>query len=201
MLNALHSQSGVTAVELMIGLVIAAILLAIGAPSLGDWIQNTRIHTSAESIVNGLQLARAEAVRRNAQVQFALVGTDTGWTVGCVVPDGTNCPAAIQSRTSAEGSTQGMLAVPLEWDPVTNAAPGTAVFSGTLIFNGLGRIMATTLAAGNYALIDISKPNADSSIDDCQPAGRLRCLRIVVSSGGQTRMCNPALPASNPQGC
>lgn len=198
MLNTLHNQSGVTVIELMIGLVIIAILLAIGAPSLGDWVQNTRIHTAAESIVSGLQLTRAEAVRRNTPVQFALVGTDSGWTIGCVTPDGTDCPAVIQNRTSAEGSTAGILASPVEWDPATNAAAGTAAFSGTLNFNGLGRVTTGTLTAGNNATIDITNPGGG----DCMPAGAMRCLRIVVSSGGQIRMCNPALSmATNPQGC
>lgn len=203
MLNALHSQRGVTLIELMIGLTIAAILFTIGAPSFSDWIQNTRIHNSAESIMSGLQLARSEAVRRNAQVTFQLEpSNDPGWTVGCI-PTTTNCSdAIIQSRTSTEGSTAGIAASPLEVDATTGSVAGSGVFNGTLTFNGLGRVTTTgsnaTLTVGNNATIDITNPG----IDDCMPVGTMRCLRIVVSSGGQIRMCNPAVSlSSNPQGC
>lgn len=199
MLSAMHSQRGVTLIELMIGLTIAAILLTIGAPSFSDWIQNTRIHNSAESIMSGLQLARSEAVRRNAQVTFQMAANnDPGWAVGCI-PTTTNCPdATIQTRSSAEGSTSGISADTLEVDATTSTAVGSALFNGTLVFNGLGRVTTTYLAAGNNARIDITNP----SIDDCIPNGTMRCLRIIVTSGGQIRMCNPALSASsNPQGC
>lgn len=204
MLNTLHIQRGVTLIEMMITLTIAAILLTIGAPSISDWVQNTRIHTSAESIMSGLHLARAEAVRRNVQVQFQLTGTaphDGSWTAGCVTPDGTNCPAVIQSRTSAEGSTAGIQALTSEVDAATNAPAGTVIFTGTLIFNGLGRVVTSALTAGDNAVIDIENPTIDNCLSDPSP-GTMRCLRIVVSSGGQIRMCDPALSlTSNPQGC
>lgn len=201
-LNTLHSQRGVTLIELMIGLTIAAILLTIGAPSFSDWIQNMRIRNSAESIMNGLQLARAEAVRRNAMVRFQLVDNLTGactltsvmpnWVVSqddvtlasdrCKNdPSDTVAPRIIQKHSSDEGST-------------TDIHVSTTY--GTLTFNGLGR--ATTLAAGDNATIDITNPD----IDDCMPAGTMRCMRITVSPAGQIRMCNPALAqGSNPQGC
>lgn len=218
MLNTLHNQSGVTAVELMIGLVIIAILLAIGAPSLGDWVQNTRIHTTAESIMNGLQLARAEAVRRNTAVRFQLAGDLTSacvlpsagpnWVVSqddangkCnVAPSDTVDPRIIQKQSSAEGSTGGISVSTSEIIAGTNLPAGAALFTGTLIFNGLGRVSTATLAAGDNAIIDIENPNAGNCISD-SPPGTMRCLSIVVSSGGQVRMCNPALSSPNPQGC
>ena len=61
--------------ELLIGIAIIGILLALAAPNFAVWIQNSKIRTAAESIQNGLQLARAEAVRRNAQVRFQLTTT------------------------------------------------------------------------------------------------------------------------------
>ncbi|MCK9389927.1 MAG: GspH/FimT family pseudopilin, partial [Sulfuritalea sp.] len=69
-------------VELAIGLLIVGTLLALAAPSYTGWIQNTKIRTTAEAILNGLQLARAEAVRRNTQIRFQL--TDT-IAAGCAI--------------------------------------------------------------------------------------------------------------------
>lgn len=179
MLNTLHNQRGVTLIELMIVLTIAAILLTIGAPSFSDWIQNMRIRNTAESLLNGLQLSRAEAVRLNAQVKFEMVENGS-WTTGCETINA-NCPAVIQSRSSNEGST----------DSISVSAN-----YATLVFNGLGR--ASTLFAGGDAIITISNPNIDNCISDAPP-GTMRCLQIVVSPAGQIRMCNPALPL--PQGC
>jgi len=56
-------QQGVTLIELMVGIAILATLLAMGIPAFTGWIQDTQVRTAAESILNGLQTARAEAVR------------------------------------------------------------------------------------------------------------------------------------------
>ena len=72
-------------------------LLAAAAPSFSDWIRNTRIRTAAEAFQNGLQLARAEAVRRNAWVRFQI--TDTV-TAACVLSStGTNWLVSLNDVT------------------------------------------------------------------------------------------------------
>ncbi len=184
-----HNQSGFTLVELLIGIVIVAILVSAGAPSFMIWIQNSQIRTAAESISSGLQLARAEAVRRNANIQFALTGTanvDSTWTVGCATPvadlnlDGVaDCPAVIQSRAGSEGTANAMVSA--------NNADVT--------FNGLGR---ASNATNNALTINITNPTGGT----CQVGnGPMRCLDVRVATGGQVRMCNPAISSSNPQGC
>jgi type IV fimbrial biogenesis protein FimT len=198
-------QRGVTLIELSIGLAIVAILLALGMPGFVDWIQNSQIRTAAESVQNGLQLARAEAVRRNTGVQFALTGAD--WTVGCDTA-ADDCPASIQTRSGTEGSANAVI-TPSEVQP-SGAAAGTPVFIGTVVFNGLGRVNGGSIGAGNNAsfLVTSNTGNcvacvADSTWGDCPAtAGKRRCLRVVVSTGGQIRMCDPALAsptaATNP---
>lgn len=74
------ASGGFTLVELMIGLTIVAMILAIGVPSFGVWIQNSRIRNAADAIISGASLARGEAVRRNTAVQFEL-GSASQWTV------------------------------------------------------------------------------------------------------------------------
>ena len=59
-----------TLIELMIGLAIAAILLLLAAPAYRDFIANTNVRNAAENTVAGLRQARAEAVKRNGQVQL-----------------------------------------------------------------------------------------------------------------------------------
>ena len=74
---------GVTLIEMLIGLTVLGILLMLGMPSYTTWIQSTKIRAAAESLQAGLQLARAEAARRNTQVELVL--TDTAWAPWFVV--------------------------------------------------------------------------------------------------------------------
>lgn len=196
MLNLLYKQCGASLVELIIGLVIVGILLAMGVPAFGSWIQNTKIRTTAEAIQNGLQLARAEAVHRNDLIRFQLMDsvtntcafstTSSNWLVSMDDPSGacastpsdTVAPRIIQLRSAAEGSTN-----------VVVAAGQSAV-----VFNGLGQV--TPVPAGS---ISINLANLTGGA--CAPAGPMRCMRVEVSTGGQIRMCDPALASTDPQGC
>jgi type IV fimbrial biogenesis protein FimT len=209
-LNPLHSQRGVTLVELLIGLVIVGILLMFGVPAFSQWIQNTRIRTTGEAILNGLQLARAEAVHRNSTVRFQLVDSldnscalstaSSNWVVSqnnatgdpsgnCgSAPSDTTAPFIIQTRAAAEGSTS--VAVAASQSPIA--------------FNGLGREVQATNADGSttpnpLAAVTISVSNPTGGA--CAPAGPMRCLQITVSTAGQVRMCDPALASTDPQGC
>lgn len=193
----MNTQRGFSLIELLVGIVILGVLMAMAVPRFSDWLRNARIRTSAEAIQNGLQLARAEAVRRNATARFQLVNTidnscalDTAgphWVVSMDNPAGqcasapsdTVAPRIIQVRNRAEGSVQ------------TQVAAGQSA----LVFNGLGRL--TPVPAGNVA-IDVSSTTGGTCIAN---GGSVRCLRLVVSVGGQIRMCDPALPAGDAQAC
>ena len=199
MLNLRHrSERGFTLVEVMIALGILGILIMMGLPSLVTWIQNTQIRTAAEGMHAGLMLARAEALRRNTVVRFQVVDTltsgcglsagGTNWVVSLadttgacdVDPSDTVAPLIIQKRSGSEGSSQAQI--------LTTGGQ-------SLQFNGLGRV----LPAGGLAAV----PPAITRIDITNPSGGacktstgnepMRCLRITVSTGGQIRMCDPAV--------
>ena len=74
--------SGFTLVELMVTLAVAAILLTLAIPSFTSVINGNRLTTTANELVGSLQLARTEAIRRNARVQV------------CRSSDGTSCAGA-----------------------------------------------------------------------------------------------------------
>jgi type IV fimbrial biogenesis protein FimT len=193
-------QQGVTLVELMITVVIGALLLALGVPAFSEWIVNTQNRTAAESLLNGLQLARTEAVRRNTEVRLTL--TDSGgrvaWTVGCVNATD-DCPATIQARPAEEGSSQSRVAVSEEDIPLPTPAghfdaPLTAATElvGGVSFDGLGRVKQSSTAGTNFTRADVSS----AAMADA------RRYVVIVGAGGQLRMCDPKLAfASNPQGC
>ena len=62
------NPDGFTLVELMVALAVIGILAVIATPSMTDLINNSRVSGQAEELVASLQLARGEAIRRNARV-------------------------------------------------------------------------------------------------------------------------------------
>lgn len=193
-------QQGVTLVELMITVVIGAVLLALGVPAFSEWIVNTQNRTAAESLLNGLQLARTEAVRRNTEVRFTLTDTAgrVAWNVGCVIATD-DCPATIQTRRAEEGSSESRIAIsevplPLPTPAGHFDAPLAAATElvGGVSFDGLGRVKQSTTAGTNFTRADVSNAALSTA----------RRYVVIVGAGGQLRMCDPKLPfASNPQGC
>ena len=191
-------QRGVTLIELMIGISIVSALLAVGVPAFSLWIQNTQNRTAAESVLNGLQLARNEAVKRNTLVRFNLTD-DTGqglvaWNVGCVIVT-TDCPAMIQSRPAPEGGGNARVGIDTTPNPMpvpvgyfgTAISPGTGLVAG-VTFDGMGQALVT----GDITRIDITNALTSDA----------RRYVMTIGPGGETRMCDPAVAfASNPQGC
>jgi type IV fimbrial biogenesis protein FimT len=115
----LKAGRGFSLVELIVGMAILGVLLAIAMPAFSNWLRNARVRTAAESVQNGLQLARAEAVRRNTTVAFSSshhrrqLRADTAgpnWVVSLDSPSGLCntalrhrvAPRIIQSRSGAE---------------------------------------------------------------------------------------------------
>jgi len=183
--------NGFSLIELVIGLAIVSMLLVMGLPAFTTYIQNTKLRTAAESFLAGVQSARGEAVRRNAQVQIILTNDDadvtnrnttalspTGqnWIVRALDPT-TGLYDFIEAKAMAEGSAQA-------------SAPSVQIDGGansSVTFNGFG---TTTLAAA--ATIAFSNPSGGA----CAPTGPMRCMNVVISVGGQARMCDPAVVAA-----
>ena len=167
-----HKSAGFTLIEMMIVVVIMAIVSSIAYPSFRDMIINSQVRNATESIVNGLQKARAEAVARNTNVSFTL-GAATSWTVSVVNPAST-----IEARNSNEGSAIVTL---------TAVASDLVTAATSVTFNNFGGIVNP---ATDIARLDFTAPNASKP------------LRVQILAGGTARMCDPSLAiATNPRGC
>ena len=59
-----------TIIELMIVVAVISILAVMVLPEFKQTIANSQIRGAAESIQNGLQIAKLEAIRRNTNVVF-----------------------------------------------------------------------------------------------------------------------------------
>lgn len=61
-------QTGVTLLELMIVIAIVGIFAAIGIPSMTNMVNTSRLNAARGNLLTDLNLARTEAIKRNARV-------------------------------------------------------------------------------------------------------------------------------------
>ena len=192
-------QTGITLVELMIGVAITALLLMLAAPSLTTFVQNRQIRATAESINDAIQLTRSEAMKNNSPVMFTLTTTvddaciasssGPNWVISSSDPTGAcgSGPQVVQKRADAESTANTLIA----------ATQNAAVMGGQISFNGFGRVTPNQAAD---IWIDVSNPAAGVCGNG---ASNMRCLRVVVSPGGMVKLCDPnvAYSLTNSQGC
>lgn len=170
------TEQGFTLIELMVTVTILAVSMTLAAPSFSQLVSNYRLRGSAESVLNGVNLARAEAVRRNAQVGFALTGTKSGWTVwvdanGDGVVDAGE--TVVQSRLDSE--TGGL-----------SATSSNAATTVSFLPTGLVNVGGTHLTQ-----VDMSSATTGTST-----------RRINILGGGLIRMCDPGVSTANdPRRC
>ncbi len=212
------SQLGLNLIEVMISLVVLGVLVGLGAPGFVEWLQNQQIRAAAEATLNGLQVARGEAVRRNTPVRFQLVSDLTSscvlasdsvtapvsvsWVASLDDPTGvcdratyhdeTPPPAVriLQKRTSAEGSPNALATSVFMPSPPAFPVPQPA---STVTFAALGNVIANADGTPSINKIDVTNNNIGP--------GAVRPLRIIINSGGSTRMCDPAFAPPEPRGC
>jgi type IV fimbrial biogenesis protein FimT len=74
--------AGFTIIELMVALVVLAVLLALAVPNFNDASLSARLNGFANSLVASAQVARSEAIKRNATITL------------CTSADGDTCAAS-----------------------------------------------------------------------------------------------------------
>lgn len=197
------SQRGVSMIEVAITMALAAVLLFAVAPEVTAMMANSRIRSSAESLQQGLQSARNEALKRNQVVTLwlttpnasntldnscALSASARAWVVSVNDPAGkcatassaTADPMLVEKSVGGATATSVVVAA-LQSD---NATAATSV-----AFDGFGRVTAGTA----IARIDLDHASAGNNF---------RPLRIVIANGGSVRLCEPRVSdANDPRRC
>ncbi|WP_394790032.1 GspH/FimT family pseudopilin [Rhodoferax sp.] len=186
---------GFTLIELMVTLTIGVFLLLALVPSFSTWVANARVRSVAEEMQNSLRLAQAEAIRRNRLTVFALSNASpalnavpatngSNWYVQALLLTGSADTAS--SSDFVQGSnyaTQG---------GVTITGPALLCFSalGSLVTKTATETTLTSCSSA-ATTFTLARSNAD------------RSLKVLVTVGGQVRMCDPkkTLSSTAPDGC
>lgn len=204
-------QAGFTLIELVVALTIIAVMLLLGMPSMNSLFQNAKIGNAAQTLQAGVQLARAEAIRRNLPVEFVLsnvttaVNSDATANSAAANPNGgawivryveLATPAdtsyhLIEAKAALEGSGQAVGSTPNVRVQGSSVAPA-ATFTGVITFNGLGG----TSDGAEYRLA-VDNPSGGA----CAPTGPMRCLQVRASPGGQVKICDPLAAAGDSRAC
>ena len=170
----INKITGFTLIELLTVVTILSIMLFLALPNFNVWLQDTQIRTAGEAILNGLQLARAEAVRRNVNVELRM-DLSSGWTAW--LPD---TGEVIQTRLAGEGSAAALITF-------------TPLGARKVTFSSLGTIAANA---------DGSNPVSEFKIDSISlAAADSRELCILIRTGGNIRMCDPQVASTDTRSC
>lgn len=169
-------QQGFSLIELVVTVVVLMTVSVFAIPAFQASIGNSQIRTVTESIKNGLQQARVEAIKRNARIRFTLQANGA-WQLGCVpaldapvAAAAPACPAIISQKSASEGSSAN----------ITIVADNPSV-----VFTGFGA--RDPAVANGLSRVDVSNNQVDQD--------ELRALRIILAAGGHARVCDPAVTA------
>ena len=199
----LRIHRGFSLIEVMISVAIVAVLLGVGVPAIGDWIQNRQVNALAESIASGLRMAQSQAVQRNVPVDLLFTSSDvtvpanqaspTLTVGGLAKTDATpNWMVRESGATTSAGFIQGKTGLD---------DGGNARFSGPagVSFSPLGSLSASIAANGTSAaptgtvVFMVVNPSVQAS------SSTQRC--IYVSTGGAVRICDPRAASGDSRAC
>lgn len=179
------ANAGFTLIELMITLVIMAVVITIGIPSLSNYVAAQRVRTTASDLVADIAFARAEAIKESRQaIMEPLDGPHIGpnkWTNGwriCVDLDRGSDPNREWDCNSSN----------VEVRKISSAVTGrsrvcatTSDFDTKITFRPDGRVKRISSPGANDGIkVSDNNDDADSTND------RIRLIFIGVS--GRPRM-------------
>lgn len=199
-------SAGFTLIELIITVSIAALLIAAAIPAIGNWMNNAKVRSTAESLQNSVRLAQAEAISRGQQTVLVLTSSAPAWN-STPVANGKNWAVHAQPlANSAEAAATASATTHPYIDGSTYATQHGIAITGPalLCFNSSGRLVtSTSVAVPNAGATTCAAAPATYDIKHGTTASVDRTYRVIVSLGGKVRMCdaNKTLSSSNPDGC
>jgi type IV fimbrial biogenesis protein FimT len=171
-------QTGVTLIELLVTISIAAILLAIAVPGFQDFFRRNRVDSAASDLMAALNLARSEAIRRGVPVSLCKSGNGTtcvqggnNWEQGWIV-------FANPNNDGLRGDDEEIIRVHQQLQSAITLRP-TDNYDNFLTYRSDGRVNTI----GTFVICHNGQPAGARSIT-INVAGRARYVDNVAN-------CNP----------
>ena len=191
----LHS-SGITLVELLIGVVLLAVLLGLAAPSFQSQLAASQLTSATQALLGSLLQARAQAIRlgqrvtvcRSINQQQCDTGLSSGWETGWL----TFIDADRAGNSSAQVSPGDTLLARSEGLPSALRVTGNSQVSQFISFGATGE--ARFMGGGTTVLGTIRVCSTSPALKDA-----LRARDLVLSTGG--RLVSRETPAPVPATC
>lgn len=190
-----HSPAGFTLIELMVTVVLMSILAMLAMPAFTTWINNNKVRTVSDSLQNGLRFAQSEALRRSRPMVFSLTNSAAPQTSLTAVDNGSGWSINV-SKSSLDAKSAFV-----QSGVLSDVASGVQITGPAAVcFNAMGRVVANTDTGVNGASCDTGF--TVQTYDVSLSPGADRPLRVLLTLGGQIRMCDPARKLSDsPDGC
>lgn len=202
--TAMHPRTrGFTLVEIMVGLAILSILLAVGVPNMKAWMTTNKAIAASEFYAEGFRLARAEAVKRNAVTRLALTANATSgqqdWQVDLCIPSATLACTDSSGAWSTVSAPNGN----------ANAADFLSVYRSAANLPGTGQMTLTRdpvdASAVYFTPLGWVDTDADSRLKSITlapvTADAFPTAAIMVTLAGVVTKCNPNVASKDSRGC
>ncbi|HND25314.1 MAG TPA: GspH/FimT family pseudopilin [Rhodocyclaceae bacterium] len=180
---------GATLLELMVTVSIVAILMAVGMPSMKDWILRNSVSSAAEVLQNGLRRAESEAIRRNAPIEFLLTsGIPSSSASLTAEANAVNWAIRVVDSSNSYKPVAGGYVAGFYLKDISSAV--TVSGPASVIFNGMARVLDNAgVPVNGYQVYRFSRSGSD------------KAYCVFVSQGGGVKMCDPDQASGTPRAC
>jgi type IV fimbrial biogenesis protein FimT len=199
-------SAGFTFVEAAVVLAILGILLAVGVPSMSNWMLARKAGSAAGFYKDGFVLARSQAMAHNSASRMVLIDNANGqmdWRVDICFPTGdTPCSdvSGSWSTTAAPAGgdpdqQQGFRSVLRSADalPASNALVTSIdpIGADAVYFTPLGWVDGRVAPRVNGILLDPARSRS----------GAFAPMEVALTLGGVAAICNPGSSAPSAKRC
>lgn len=181
-------EAGFTLIELMVAIAVLAITLAMAVPSFTGLINGNRLVAQSNELVASLQLARSEAIRRNARV--ALCASDDGSSCsGTSSGDWSYWVVRVVSDTTSSGLLRAYQANPSLRVQSSAAISGNTTYPNEVVFSsdGLARAYGGALLAASIGVcMDTTRPTENQRRVSIAGGSRIKTVSETNTNCGTT---------------